>query len=121
MSELRIEKGSTILVLPEWERKYTQGYIDFEVSERTINRTLVSDFIAFKRTFGVTWNILDGATISTLIDLYLAKEDVVFYEEQPNSSFLNWTCRLSISQSILREIEIGNYAFSGFSITLEEV
>ncbi|MBA4274026.1 MAG: hypothetical protein C0436_00070 [Alphaproteobacteria bacterium] len=121
MAELRIQKGATVIILPEWERKYTQGWIDFEVTERTINRTLVSDFIAFKRRFGITWNILDGNTMAALIDLYLAKEDVTFHERQPNGTFRTWTCRLQISEGILREIEIGNYAFSGFAITLEEV
>lgn len=121
MAELRIEKGATVIVLPEWERKYTQSWIDFEVTERTINRTLVSDFIAFKRKFNVTWNVLDGATMAAIIDIYLAKEDIVFHEQQSNGSFRTYTCRLSISANILREIEIGNYAFSGFSIELEEV
>lgn len=121
MAELRIERGATVIVLPEWERKYTQGWIDFEVTERTINRTLVSDFIAFKRKFSITWNILDGATMAAIIDIYLAKEDIVFHERQSNGTFRSWTCRLSISDGILREIEAGNYAFSGFAITLEEV
>jgi hypothetical protein len=121
MAELRIEKGSTAIILPEFERKYSQGWIDFEVSERTINRTLVSDFVAFKRSFSITWNLLDGAILTSLLDLYLAKEDVIFYEQQANGTFKNWTCKLGISDSILREVESGNFAFSGFAITLEEV
>lgn len=121
MAELRIEKGATSIILPEFERKYSQGWIDFEVSERTINRTLVSDFVAFKRTFSITWNILDGAVLASLLDLYLAKEDVTFYEEQADSSFKSWVCKIGISDSILREVEAGNFAFSGFAITLEEV
>jgi hypothetical protein len=121
MADLKITQGAVEIFLPEYERKYTQGWIDFEVSERTINKTLVSDFVAFKRTFAVTWNVLDGEVMSSLIMLYLNKQDVNFHEKQPDGSYLSWVCKLSISQSIFREIEIGNFAFSGFAITLEEV
>jgi hypothetical protein len=121
MADLKLNQGATEIFLPEFERKYTQGWLDFEVSERTINRTLVSDFVGFKRTFSVTWNVLEGEIMSSLILLYLTKQDVIFSEQQPDGSFLSWTCKLSISQSLLREIDAGNFAFSGFSITLEEV
>jgi hypothetical protein len=121
MADLTITKGATSIVLPDFERQYSQGWIDFEVSERTINRTLVSDFVAFKRTFTISWPILSEETLAALLEWYLDKEDVTFTETQSDSSTLSWTCRISISDSILREIEAVDYAFSGFSITLEEV
>jgi hypothetical protein len=121
MADLKLTQGAVEIFLPEFERKYTQGWLDFEVTERTINRTLVSDFVAFKRVFSITWNVLDGEIMSSLILLYLGKQDVVFSEQQPDTTWLSWTCKLAISDSIFREIEVGNFAFSGFSITLEEV
>jgi hypothetical protein len=121
MGDLKITYNSTEIMLPEYERKYTQGWIDFEVSERTVNRTLVSDFIAFKRAFGITWNVLDGEFMYQLVEIYLTKKDVTFSEKQSDGSWKSWICKMSISESLLREVEVGNYAFSGFSITLEEV
>ncbi len=118
-------KGDLLLngvLLPMDSISYKPGWLDFEVTERTVNRTLVSDFVAFKRTFEVSWsNPLDGAFMADLIDLYVLKEDVTFSEVQPDLSSLTYTCKLSISPTYLRELYAGNYAFSGFSITLEEV
>jgi hypothetical protein len=118
---LRIIKGPTAITLPIYQRTYSQGWIDFEVVERTINRTLVSDFVAFKRRFSIEWELASGELVAELLDLYLDKEDVIFEETQADNSVKTWTCRLSISDDIVRDIEVGNFAFSGFGITLEEV
>jgi hypothetical protein len=109
------------ITLPSRNIQYTQGWIDFEVKDRTINKTLVSDFIAIKRVFSISWPVLEGSFMAQLINIYLAKNDVTFEEQQPNGSFLSFTCRMAISESVLREIDIENYAFSGFSFRLEEV
>jgi hypothetical protein len=110
------------ILLPLDDIQYKPGWIDYEVTDRTINRTLVSDFIAFKRTFDISWkNPLEGSFLADLLDLYLAKEDVTFTETAADLTTTAYTCRMSISNKYLREIMSGNYAFSGFSITLEEV
>lgn len=121
MAELRIQSGTTSIVLPEYQRKYSQGWIDFEVKDRTINRTLVSDFVAFKRVFTISWPVVDGSLMAELLEIYLLKNDVTFYETQADLSVRSYICRLDIGREVLRDIEAGNFAFSGFSITLEEV
>ena len=121
MAELKLIQGATEIILPEYQRQYSQGWIDFEITDRTINKTLVSDFVAFKKVFTINWNIVEGEFMASLIFLYLEKEDVTFSEQQPDGSWLSWVCRLTISNSLQREADAGNFAFSGFSITLEEV
>ena len=108
--------------LPLDGMRYSQGYIDFELKERTIDQTLVSDFIAFKRIFNISWsNPLDGSFMADIIDLYLLKEDVTLYEVQADLTTKSFVCALTIGSNFLREMYARNYAFSGFSISLEEV
>ena len=86
--------------------RYSPGWIDIETTDRTINGTLVSDVIAMKRRFTITWNNPIACA---------------FTETQSDLTTGSYTCKLDISQTYLREIIAGNYAFSGFTITLEEV
>jgi len=110
------------ILLPLEGLQYKPGWIDYEVTDRTINKTLVSDFVAFKRTFAISWSYpLDGSFLADLLDLYIAKADVTFTETGADLVDTSYTCKLSISSSYLRELYSGNYAFSGFAITLEEV
>jgi len=110
------------LELPIETVKFTEGWLDFEVQDRTINRTLVSDFIAFKRKFSITWGYaISGTLLADLLDLYIAKEDVVFTIVNADLTETLYTCKVSISDTYLREIISGNYAFSGFTVELEEV
>jgi len=110
------------LELPIDNIKFSQDWIDFEVQDRTINRTLVSDFIAFKRKFVLTWQYpLEGAFLADLLDLYIAKEDVTFTVTNADLTESLYTCKVDINGAYLREMLSGNYIFSGFGITLEEV
>lgn len=110
------------MLLPLDGIQYKPGWIDYEVTARTINKTLVSDFVSFKRTFAISWaNPLEGSFLADLLDLYIAKADVTFTETGADLVDTAYTCRLSISSSYLRELYSSNYAFSGFAITLEEV
>lgn len=109
------------ILLPE-ETNMTRGYIDFEVTERTINKTLVSDFIIIKNMFTLEWeNLISGSLLAFFLNTYLLKEDVTLTIENADGTLDIFTCHLTISNSILREITAGDYAFSGFSMTLEEV
>jgi hypothetical protein len=107
--------------LPAYRRNYAPGYITLEQTDRTIDGTLVSDIIGIKRRFDISWPVLEGAFMAQLITIYLAKQAVEFKEQQPDGSYLTFSCWLSIPESVLREIEIENYAFSGFSIGLVEI
>ncbi len=110
------------VILPNIGIQYTKGHIVFEVMDRTINKTLVSDYVTTKKTFKMSWsNILDGAFMADLIDIYELREDVTFIETQADLTTITTICKMTISDSYLRELESGNYAFSGFSIKLEEV
>lgn len=116
--ELQID---TIL-LPEYGLRFSEGYIDFEVKDRTIDRTLVSDFVAIKRVFTIAWdNPISGTLLASILEIYIAKKDVSFAITNADTSTTTYTCRLDIGGEYLREIASGNYAFSGFTITLEEV
>ena len=109
-------------VIPASSREYSPGWIDFEVTGRTIDNTLVSDFIGFKRKFSISWsNWLDGEFVEYLLSLYQSKEDVTFTEVKPDGTEQSWTCKLSISDAYVREYEEDNFAYSGFEIMLEEV
>lgn len=110
------------VALPLEGIKYSPGWIDYEKTARTINNTLVSDLVAFKRKFSISWeNPLDGAFMADLLDMYVAKEDLTFTETQSDLTTLSYTVHIDIGSEYLREIYSGNYAFSGFKITLEEV
>jgi hypothetical protein len=117
IGELRIDS----ITLPETGRLYRPGWIDFEVTERTIDRTLVSDFIAIKRRFSVAYDRAYGDLFKQLYDLYLTKQDVTFTEFQPDGSSLSWTCRMSFPTEVERGLNRGLYGYVGFSVTLEEV
>lgn len=104
------------------DTKLARGYIDFEVTERTINRTLVSDFITLKNTFSLSWDeIILGNLLAFILDIYLLKEDVTIEITNADLTTNIYNCHLSISQSILREIASGDYAYSGFNVKLEEI
>jgi len=109
-------------LMPGSSLKVTKGYLDFEVSDRTIDKTFVSDFVATKRTRSLYWeNFLDEDFVDAMIALYLLKEDVVYSEVNSDLTITTFTVRMSISSEILREIDEGSYAYSGFVITMEEV
>lgn len=108
--------------LPIQGIKYSPGWIDYEKKARTINNTLVSDLVAFKRKFTISWdNPLDGSFMADLLDMYIAKQDLTFVETQSDLTTVSYTVHIDIASEYLREIASGNYAFSGFKITLEEV
>lgn len=110
------------ILLPIEGIKYSQGWIDYEKTRRTIDNTLVSDLVAFKRKFTIAWdNPLDGSFMADLLDMYIAKADLTFIETQADLTTLSYTVHIDIGSDYLREIYSGNYAFSGFKITLEEV
>ena len=110
------------MLLPNEGMRFSPGYIDFEVKDRTINKTLVSDFVSIKRVFTITWEYpISGTLMADLVELYLAKEDVTLSVTESDTTVSAYTCWLDISKESLREISSGVYAFSGFSVTLEEV
>jgi hypothetical protein len=112
----------TILLPDNGDLRYTPGFISFEQTARTIDNTLVSDFKALKHKFSFSWNNpLDGNFLADIIDLYLANDDVTFTQTNADLSTSVYTCKIFISESMLREIASGNYAYSGFTLTLEEV
>jgi hypothetical protein len=112
----------TILLPDNGDLKYQPGFIQFEQKQRTVDNTLVSDFRAIKYKFAFSWgNPLDGIFMADLVELYLAGNDVTFIETNADLSTNTYICRLSISETTLREIASGNYAFSGFSMNLEEI
>lgn len=102
--------------------RFNPGHIDFEVSDRTIDKTLVSDFITIKNKFTISWDYpVSGTFMAEIVELYLAKEDVTFTVTNADATTSVYTCWLSISEECLREIVSGSYAFSGFTISMEEV
>ena len=109
-------------LVPDSSLVFTKGRLDFEKTERTINNTLVSDFIGFKKTFALEWgNWLDGDFVDYIIGIYEAKEDVEFKEVLADNTEEVSICKLSISDSYVREYKEKNFAFSGFTVSLEEV
>lgn len=119
--ELYIRKDAVTIDLPLERINYAPGYITLETTDRTINGTLVSDLIAIKRKFAISWPILDGAFMADFIELYVAGEPVEFGETGVDSIVTWYDCKLEISQETLREIHAGNFAFSGFSMELLEL
>jgi hypothetical protein len=108
--------------IPRQSLSYSPGWIDFRQEERTIDNTLVSDLKAQKRIFSFSWGVLmDGLFVADILELYLIGDDVTFTETQADLTDVEYICQLKISPEYIREIESGNYAFSGFSISLEEV
>ena len=102
--------------------RFSQGYIDFEETQRTIDKTLVSDFVKFKRSFSISWtSYIDGPLLVSFLDIYIAKEDVTFVVTDYDGTDSTYICKLGISPEFLREIKVGYFAYSGFSLTLEEV
>lgn len=119
--ELRIEKGATVIVLTNINRLYEPGWIDFEIKQRTINNTLVSDLKDIKRRFVVSYDRIYGTLFADIIDLWLENEDVTFIEVQSDLTELSFTCRIEFPDSVRRELESGDYGYTGFAFTLEEV
>lgn len=110
------------ILLPIPGLRFSPGYIDFEIRDRTINKTLVSDFVTIKNRFTITWEYpVSGTFMAEILTLYLAKDDVTLTVTNSDLSTTAYTCALMVSHETLREITSGSYAFSGFSITLEEV
>jgi hypothetical protein len=119
--ELYIRKDLETIDLPLERINYVPGYITLETSDRTIDGTYVSDTIAIKRKFSISWPILDGEFMAGFIDLYLVKEPVEFGEMGADSVVTWYDCILNISDEFLREVHAGNFAFSGFSMELSEI
>jgi len=114
------------IIMPDHSLKYAPGFISFEVMQRTIDNTLVSDLKDDKRKFSLSWdNALDGAFVESIIALYVAGADVTFTVTDEALVDTVYDCHISISLEILRKFsrkrETGNYAYSGFAIELEEI
>lgn len=111
-----------ILIPGNFNLKFSQGYIDFEETQRTIDKTLVSDFASFKRIFNISWtSFIQGDLLADFLDMYIAKDDVTFVVSNADGTDSTYICKLSISNEFLREIKVGDFAYSGFTLTLEEV
>jgi hypothetical protein len=119
--ELFLRQGTTTIVLPTYKRNYAPGYITIENTERTLDGSLVSDLIAIKRRFDVSWPVIDGEFVASILPIYLNRDAVEFGETQPDNTVAWFDCRLTIPESILREIEIGEFAFSGFALNLVQI
>lgn len=99
-----------------------EGVIDFEVSERTINNTLVSDFIGFKKRFRITWNnLISGELLEILKTIYYAKEDVDLKITSELGVDTTYVCKMNMSPEYLRESKGSVFAYSGVEISFEEV
>jgi hypothetical protein len=110
------------ILLPIPGLRFTPGYIDFEVRDRTIDKTLVSDFVTIKHSFNIGWDYpVSGVFMADMVTLYLAKADVTLTVTNSDLTTTVYTCSLDISKEHLREIASGSYAFSGFTLMLEEV
>lgn len=104
-------------------RKITEGFIDFEVSDRTIDNTLVSDFLATKKTFVVEWRdcAIDGELLNELIALSQSSDDVTFIKTNYDLTTTTTICRLKLSDSFKRIYEKEKYAYEDVKVSLEEV
>lgn len=118
---LWLRKNSTTVELPTLRANYAPGYIPLEVTDRTIDGTLVSDIIALKRKFDISWPIIDGGFMGQFVEWYVEREPLEFGEEQPDGSTVWFNVWMDIPESILREIEAGDYAFSGFRLNMVEI
>lgn len=108
---------------PNGYRKLTEKIISFEKSKRTIDNTLVSDFMAVKKTFTISWDdcAIDGELLNEFMELYLSAEDVTFIKTNYDLTTSAYTCRIKLSDSFKRVYESRNYSYSGVNVTLEEV
>lgn len=104
-------------------RKLTEGFINFEVSDRTINNTLVSDFLETKRTYEISWEncSIDGELLDEFISLSQSATDVTFIKTNYDLTTTTTICRLKISDSFDRVYDQGKYSYDGIKIKLEEV
>lgn len=104
-------------------RKLTEGFINFEVSDRTINNTLVSDFLETKRTYEISWEncSIDGELLDEFITLSQSADDVTFIKTNYDLTTTTTTCRLSMSENFNRIYERGKYSYEGVKIKLEEI
>jgi|WetSurMetagenome_2_1015567.scaffolds.fasta_scaffold424529_2 hypothetical protein len=110
------------ILLPKSSIKPTKGRLDFEISERTIDNTFVSDLKAIKEKRSFTWeNALDEDFITPMMEIYYAGEDVIYREVNSDLTETTFTMRMKIPDDIAQEVLEGSYAYSGFSISLEEV
>lgn len=108
---------------PNGYRKLTEGFIEFEKSQRTINNTLTSDFLARKKTFVISWEdcAVDGELLDEFIALSESSDDVTFVKTNYDLTETTTVCRLKISESFSRIYEAGKYAYDGVEIMLEEI
>ena len=108
---------------PNGYRKLTEGFIEFEKTQRSINNTLTSDFLAKKRTFVITWEncSIDGELLDEFIAISNSSEDVTFTKTNYDLTETSVTCRLKLSNSFARVYDDGKYAYNGVEVTLEEI
>lgn len=108
---------------PNGYRKLTEGFINFEVSDRTINNTLVSDFLAVKKTFTISWDdcTIDGDLLEEFIEWSQSSNTVTFALTNNDLTITSTICRLKMSDTFTRVYEKGKYAYSGIEVYLEEV
>lgn len=115
-----IQLGSVLLPATEY-RKLTEGYLQFEVGERTINNTYVSDFIDSKKTFTIEWNCsIDETLMQSIIDLYTGDDITVLYTES-DGTVSTYICHMVLPESWDRSSYVNPYSYDGFSVYLEEV
>ena len=57
-------------VIPSAGRKVDKGWEEISSKRRTINGTLVSDLVARKRTFSISYEYLTGEELEKFVDFY---------------------------------------------------
>lgn len=116
-------KINTHVFHPNGYRKLTEGFIEFEKTQRTINNTLTSDFLAKKRTYIISWEdcAIDGELLDEFIAISDSSDDVTLTKVNYDLTETVVTCRLKLSDSFERIYEQGKYAYSGVEVSLEEV
>lgn len=101
-------------------RSFSEGRIELARTERTASGRLVSDIIAVKKTFKLSYDLIDGDELRAIIALYDLQDELTLIVWEEYDTKYTYTVRLKPFERS-RVQSHGQGLWSGVTFELEEV
>lgn len=122
---LKLGLSGSETTLTSESRINTQGAdTPYYNESRSVNKTLHVDFIATKHNWSISWDVISKANydiINAIVALQYSSGTFLSYIETDSDGIEStYTVRVTVS-SLGTLVQTGDYYYSGFGLTLEEV
>ena len=120
MSYIKLGQPGAEITLPEYGRDLQIKPVELNREERTVDGTLVSDLIAVKHVFTITFELIGGVDLENLLDLYDLDEELNLIIRERDLSLSSYTVLLR-PLNRKRISVLGDWLWGNVPVVCEEV